>query len=87
MRDFVGPEAQEVIQNAGKVGIGQDFNTMVRNLFAQAFGLYQYAQSRKNQPIGTARVQESLYKLVREIVVLYEMARSVGEHYIRAKPQ
>ena len=87
MQDFVGAEAQDVIQNAGKIGIGEDFNTMISQMYTQAYGLYLFAQAHPTMPIGTTRVQESLYKLVNELSELYYMAAPVGEEYFLPAPQ
>jgi hypothetical protein len=87
MHSFVGAEAQDVIQNAGKIGIGEDFNTMISQMYTQAYGLYLYSHSNPALPIGTTRVQESLYKLLNELSELYYMAAPVGEEYFLPAPQ
>jgi hypothetical protein len=89
MQDFVGAEAQDVIQNAGKLGLGEDFDTMIQQLYYQAYGLYQFAQS-PTVPIaslGTPRVLQSLYKLVNQLNDLYNMASPpIGVLYLPPRP-
>jgi hypothetical protein len=83
MQDFVGPEAQDVIQNAGKLGIGEDFCKMIRELYHQAYGLYLYAQEQQaNRGLRTVRVQQSLHKLVDQLGQLYRKSRPVGRDYL-----
>ena len=87
MYDFVGAEAQDVIQNAGKFGIGEDFAKMIRQLHSQAYGLYLYAQDQgEDTAIGTVRVQESLYKLVNQLRDLYLKSITVGKRYLPPRP-
>jgi hypothetical protein len=81
IQDYVGPEAQDVIQNAGKFGLGEDFTRMISKLYVQAYGLYLFAQPA-NGAIGTPRVQQSLYKLVIQLNELYNMAESIGVRYL-----
>jgi hypothetical protein len=89
MQNFVGAEAQEIIQNGGRLGLGEDFNAMILQLYAQAYGLYLLAYSQPTDSItaapaiGTARVQQSLYKLVNQLLELSTMtAPPVGVPYI-----
>jgi len=82
MQDFVGGEAQDVIQNGGKLGLGEDFIRMIQQLYYQAYGLYQIAQGSGTAGIGTARVQQSLYKLTQQLLELYHMAKPVSVAYI-----
>jgi hypothetical protein len=75
IQDYVGAEAQDVIQNAGRFGLGEDFSGMVEQLYAQACGLYEFAQAGPAPPsMSTLRVQQSLYKLVLQLYNLYGMA-------------
>jgi hypothetical protein len=75
IQDYVGAEAQDVIQNAGRFGLGEDFSGMVEQLYAQACGLYEFAQAAPAPPpMSTLRVQQSLYKLVLQLYNLYGMA-------------
>jgi hypothetical protein len=76
MQDFVEAEAQDVIKNARKLGLREDFNTMITQIYCQAYGLYMFARS-KTVPIAalsTPRVLESLYKLVNQLNDLFNMA-------------
>jgi hypothetical protein len=81
MQNFVGAEAQDMIQNGGKLGLGEDFATMMSQLYTQAHGLYLYAQKQPTAAIGTARVQQSLYKLTTQLGDLYNMAVPIGVPY------
>jgi len=83
MQNFVGAEAQDVIQNGGKLGLGEDFIVMCSQIYTQAAGLYLL--SLHNPPIaamGTNRVQQSLYKLATQLGDFCTMAASVGVPYI-----
>jgi hypothetical protein len=82
MQDFVGGEAQDVIQNGGKLGIGEDFIAMIEQLYHQSYGLYEIAQANATAAIGTARVQQSIHKLAAQLLDLYHMAKSVGDAYV-----
>jgi hypothetical protein len=88
MQDFVGAEAQDVIQNAGKLGLGEDFDTMIQQLYFQAYGLYEFAS--KTPPIAalsTPRVLESLYKLTNQLDKLFDMASPpIGVLYLPPRP-
>jgi hypothetical protein len=85
IQDYVGPEAQDVIQNAGKLGIGEDFMSMVSHLYLQAYALYKFA-ARSGPPLSTSRVLPSLYKLVHQLSELYNMAEPVGVSYLAPRP-
>jgi hypothetical protein len=78
IQDYVGPEAQDVIQNAGRFGLGEDFLGMIQQLYQQACGLYVFStQTMLPVPppsMSTMRVQQSLYKLVLQLYNLYGMA-------------
>jgi hypothetical protein len=78
IQDYVGPEAQDVIQNAGKFGLGEDFLGMIQQLYNQACGLYVFSNQVMPIPpppsMATLRVQQSLYKLVLQLYNLYGMA-------------
>jgi hypothetical protein len=85
MQDFVGAEAQSVIQTGGKLGLGEDFIAMIKQLYYQAYGLYQYSGGSTNAAISTARVQQSLHKLAAQLADLYHMAKPVSTAYIRPR--
>jgi hypothetical protein len=89
MQEFVGAEAQDVIQNAGRFGLGEDFITMIRELTLQAHGLYEFARNGP-VPVGalrTGRVLQSLYKLVNQLRELFQMARPpIGVEYLPPRP-
>jgi hypothetical protein len=89
MQDFVGAEAQDVIRNAGRFGLGEDFITMIQQLYLQAYGLYEFARS-PNVPdpaLRTGRVQQSLYKLLSQLNELYNMAvPPIGVDYLPPRP-
>jgi hypothetical protein len=80
-QDFVGAEAQSVIQTGGKLGLGEDFIAMIRQLYYQAYGLYEVSRTSK-EAIGTARVQRSIHKLAVQLGDLYHMAKPVSVNYI-----
>jgi hypothetical protein len=84
MQNFVGAEAQDVIQNGGKLGLGEDFTAMIAQLYTQAFGLYLFAQQPTVPSAGlsTPRVQQSLYKLATQLADLCTMTAGVGVPYI-----
>jgi hypothetical protein len=81
-QNFVGAEAQEVIQNGGRLGLGEDFMATVEQLYLQTSGLYLFAQNRPHAPVGTARVQQALYKLVSQLYELFRLTKSVGLPYV-----
>jgi hypothetical protein len=81
VQDYVGPEAQDVIQNAGKFGLGEDFTRMISQLYLQAYGLYKFAMSA-NGALGTPRVLQSLFKLMAQLSELYNMAEPIGVRYL-----
>jgi len=83
--NFVGDEAQDAIQNGGKLGLGEDFITMIYQLCTQAYGLYLYAQTQ-GSAISTIRVQQSLYKLTTQLWDLYNFASPVSLPYIAPRP-
>jgi hypothetical protein len=85
MQDFVGAEAQNVIQTGGKLGLGEDFIAMIKQLYHQAYGLYQFAQGGTVPAMTTARVQQSLYKLALQLQDLHNMAQPVSVAYIRRR--
>jgi hypothetical protein len=85
MQDFVGAEAQNVIQTGGKLGLGEDFIAMIKQLYYQAYGLYQFSQGSIAPAMSTARVQQSLYKLALQLEDLYKMAKPVSVAYIRRR--
>jgi hypothetical protein len=85
MQDFVGAEAQNVIQTGGKLGLGEDFIAMIKQLYFQAYGLYQFSQLGTAAAMSTARVQQSLYKLAAQLADLYHMAKPVSTAYIRPR--
>jgi hypothetical protein len=84
IQKFVGPEAQDVIQNGGKLGLGEDFCTMILQLCSQAYGLYLFAQdpALAGPAIATGRVLHSLYKLAAQLGDLYTAAAAVSVTYI-----
>ena len=98
IQDYVGAEAQDVIQNAGKFGLGEDFTSMIGQLYSQAYGLYSatlpayaaYALLLGLPPLppsmSTHRVQQSLYKLVLQLYDLYNMANAIGAQYLAPRP-
>jgi hypothetical protein len=86
MQNFVGAEAQEVIQNGGKLGLGEDFIAMIRQLFNQAHGFYLIAQAHTGSAISTDRVQQSIYKLCKQLEELYNLAAPVSVTYIAPRP-
>jgi hypothetical protein len=98
IQDYVGAEAQDVIQNAGKFGLGEDFTTSIRLLYSQANGLYSTTQpsyaayalplglSTPPPSMSTSRVQQSLYKLVLQLYDLYNMANAIGVQYLAPRP-
>jgi hypothetical protein len=81
MQDFVGAEAQNVIQTGGKLGLGEDFIVMIKQLYYQAYGLYVYSQGTQHAAMSTARVQQSLHKLAAQLADLYHMAKPVSTAY------
>lgn len=93
-QDYVGAEAQDVIQNAGKFGLGEDFLNMIEQLYNQAYGLYEFAANGVSSigvpappPMSTLRVQQSLYKLVLQLYTLYNMAAPpIGVTYLAPRP-
>jgi hypothetical protein len=88
MQNFVGPEAQDLIRTAGKLGLGQDFVQMVQQLYYQAGGLYLYVQDtpQAGTAIATDRVQQSIDKLCNQLQDLYNFAQSVSTTYIAPRP-
>jgi hypothetical protein len=82
IQTFVGQEAQDAIQNAGRLGIGQDFIAMIYQLCTQSWGVYSYAQLQVGTAIGTVRVQQSLFKLTQQLWDLYGFASSIGVPYL-----
>jgi hypothetical protein len=98
IQNYVGSEAQDVIQNAGKFGLGEGFTTMIGQLYSQAYGLYYvtlpehhhypqiYGASPLPPSMSTPRVQQSLYKLVLQLRDLYNMAASIGVQYLAPRP-
>lgn len=82
IQDFVGAEAQNVIQSGGKLGLGEDFIAMIKQLYYQAYGLYQFSQLGTAGAMSTARVQQSLFKLAAQLADLYHMAKPVSVAYI-----
>jgi hypothetical protein len=99
IQDYVGAEAQDVIQNAGKFGLGEDFTTMIGQLYSQALGLYTATlpagrayvltipgASPLPPSLSTPRVHESLYKLVLQLYDLYNMANAIGVPYLAPRP-
>jgi hypothetical protein len=85
VQDYVGAEAQDVIQNAGKFGLGEDFMSMISHLYVQAYGLYKFAHDSAG-PIATHRVLPSLYKLAYQLSELYNMAEPIGVRYLAPRP-
>jgi hypothetical protein len=83
---FVGQEAQDAIQNGGKLGLGEDFVAMIQQLTTQAFGVYLFAQSQLGTAIGTVRVQQSLAKLATQLWDLVQFAAPVGVQYVPPRP-
>ena len=81
-QNFVGSEAQEVIQNGGKLGLGEDFMATVEQLYVQSYGLYVFAQAQAPAPLGTARVQQALYKFVSQLKELYQLTTTIELPYI-----
>lgn len=87
MQSFVNGEAQDVIQNGGKLGIGEDFVVMTSQIYTQAVGLYLISQQAAPPvaAMGTNRVQQSLYKLATQLADFSDMATAVGVPYIPAR--
>jgi len=87
MQSFVNGEAQDVIQNGGKLGIGEDFVVMTSQIYTQAVGLYLLSQQTAPPvtAMGTNRVQQSLYKLATQLALFSDMAAAVGVPYIPAR--
>jgi len=87
METFVGGEAQDMITNGGKFGLGDDFVQMIHDLCLQAYGLYLYAQNQQTlgTAIGTARVQQSINKLATQLWDLYSFAAPVSVTYLAAQ--
>jgi hypothetical protein len=81
-QNFVGAEAQDVIQNGGKLGLGEDFMASVEQLYVQTYGLYLFAQGQAPAPLGTARVQQALYKLVSQLQELFQLTQSIELPYV-----
>jgi hypothetical protein len=89
IQDYVGAEAQDVIQNAGRFGLGEDFLSMIQQLYNQACGLYLFAQAAPPAPppMAASRVLQSLYKLVLQLNNLYYMAAPpIGVPYLAPRP-
>ncbi|MGB6310414.1 MAG: hypothetical protein WBF89_21755 [Steroidobacteraceae bacterium] len=87
MQNFVGGEAQDAIQNGGKLGVGEDFVVMTGQIYTQAVGLYLLSLS-SIAPIAamaTNRVQQSLYKLATQLGDFCTMAAAIGTPYIPAR--
>jgi hypothetical protein len=87
MQNFVSGEAQDAIQNGGKLGLGEDFVVMTGQIYTQAVGLYLLSLSNK-APIAamaTNRVQQSLYKLATQLGDFCTMAAAIGTPYIPAR--
>jgi hypothetical protein len=94
IQDYMGAEAQDVIQNAGKFGLGEDFTRLIGQMYSQAYGLYTitlpgydvFAAAVHVSPpppsMSTPRVQQSLYKLVLQLYDLYNMANAIGVSYL-----
>ena len=81
-QSFVSAEAPDVIQNGGKLGLGEDFMATVEQLYLQTTGLYYLALNRPNSPVGTARVQHGLYKLVAQLHELFRLTKPVELSYL-----
>ena len=81
-QNFVATEAPDVIQNGGKLGIGEDFMATVEQLYIQTHGLYLFAQNQGGAPLGTSRVQQALYKLVKQFKELFQLSKSVELPYV-----
>lgn len=81
-QNFVGTEAQDVIQNGGKLGLGEDFMATVEQLYVQSFGLYLFAQAQAPAPLGIARVQQALYKFVSQLKELYQLTTTIELPYV-----
>jgi hypothetical protein len=89
MQDFVGAEAQDVIQNAGRFGLGEDFITMIQQLYLQAYGLYEFTRGGNvpDAALRTGRVQQSLYKLLGQLNELNNMVLPpIGVPYLAPRP-
>jgi len=84
METFVGGEAQDMITNGGKFGLGEDFVQMIYELCLQAYGLYLYAQNQ-GTALGTARVLQSINKLANQLWDLYSFAAPVSVTYLAAQ--
>jgi hypothetical protein len=88
IQDYVGAEAQDAIQNAGKLGLGEDFSGMIYQLYLQACGLYVFAQGNAVPPaitplaMNTTRVLQSVYKLTAQLYDLYNSASAIGVSYL-----
>jgi hypothetical protein len=88
IQDYVGAEAQDAIQNAGKFGLGEDFSGMIYQLYLQACGLYVFAQGNAVPPaitplaMNTTRVLQSVYKLTAQLYDLYNSASAIGVSYL-----
>lgn len=84
MENFVGGEAQDIITNGGRFGLGEDFVRMINELYLQAYGLYLYAHA-SGTAVGTARVQQSINKLVHQLWDLKTFAEPVSTKYLPAQ--
>ena len=84
-QNFVGAEAQDAIQNGGKLGLGEDFIAMIYQLCTQAYGLYLFAEAQPTA-VSTDRVLQSLSKLAIQLWDLYQFAAPVGVTYIAPRP-
>jgi hypothetical protein len=89
MQDFVGAEAQDVIQNAGRFGLGEDFITMIQQLYLQAYGLFEFATAGAvpDPALRAGRVRQSLYKLLGQLDRLNDMVLPpIGVPYLPPRP-
>jgi hypothetical protein len=80
--NFVAGEAQDMISNGGKYGLGEDFVEMIYELTVQAYGLYLYAHANGGSAVGTARVLQSVTKLANQLYDLYSFAVPVSTSYL-----
>jgi hypothetical protein len=87
MQSFVAEEAPGIIQSGGRFGLGEDFSAMILQLSAQAWAIFQFAQSPAGLPgLNTIRVLTSLQKLAGQLYFLFTLAYPVGISYLRPRP-
>jgi hypothetical protein len=86
VQNYVTGEAPGLIQNGGRLALGQDFANMVWQFTVQIYATYQFAQQQAGSPINTDRVLFSLSKLSSQLYELYTSAYQVGVPYLAPRP-